>query len=52
MSRAKQKVKLKLEIKGASKYKLEYEGTLDTATNIAIQGLQDLRKRLFAYEET
>lgn len=49
---AQKNVKVKLEIKGASKFKLEFEGPLDKATQLAIDALQDLRKRLFAYEET
>jgi len=48
----KNELKIKIEVKGASKYKLEYEGKKEDTLDIAIDGLQGLKKKLCpSYDE-
>jgi len=48
----KSELKVKVEVNGASKYKLEYEGKKEDTLDIAIDGLQGLKKKLCpSYED-
>jgi len=51
LSKAQEKVKLKLVIKGSPHYKLEYNGTLDEATKMVIHNMAELRKQVFNDDE-
>ena len=44
-------LKVKIEVTGASKYKLEYEGEKVDTLDIAINALQKLREKLCPFED-
>ena len=39
-------LEVKIEVKGASKYKLEYEGSTEDVLDISITALQKLKEKL------
>jgi len=47
----KDELKIKIEVNGASKYKLEYEGSKEDSLDIAINALQTLKKKLIPGSE-
>lgn len=51
MSEARKIVELKMEIKGASRFKFEYKGKLEETLNLAIDALRNLKKELLYEEE-
>jgi len=42
----KKELKVKIEVKGASKYKLEHEGSKEDTLDVAINALQKLKEKL------